>query len=89
MTEKPLGSKKHVMIDRAAVRQRTVAPWQMGAERLERCRIHISQGTATSVKKMPDVRRRPQVSHGAGRRVAILFERVSEPVNVWSARAGT
>jgi hypothetical protein len=61
----------------------------MGSERLERFRIHISQGTATSVKKMPEVRRRPQISHGAGRRVAILFERVSEPVNVWSARAGT
>jgi hypothetical protein len=85
---KPLGSKQHMMSDRAAVRQRTVAPWQMGAERLERSRIHISQGTVTSVKKMPEVRRRSQVSHGAGRRVAIPFERVSELVNVWSARAG-
>ena len=29
-----------------------------------------------------------QVSHSAGRRLPIVFERVSEPVNVWSARAG-
>jgi hypothetical protein len=89
MNVKTLGSKPHVVIDRATVRQETVAPSQMGAVRLDRIRIHISQGTATSVKKMPEVRRRPQVSHGAGRRVAILFERISEPVNVWSARAGT
>jgi hypothetical protein len=61
----------------------------MDAERLQRSRIDISQGTATSMKKMPEVCRRPQVSHGAGRRVAILFECVSEPVNVRSAWAGT
>jgi hypothetical protein len=89
MTVKSLGSKHHVVIGRATVRQWTVAPSQMGAERLERTRLHISQSTVTPVKKMPEVRRRPQVSHGAGRRVAILFERVSKPVNVWSARAGT
>jgi hypothetical protein len=89
MNVETLGATHHVVIGRATVRQRTMTPWQMGAERLERTRIHISQGTATSVKKLPEVRRRSQVSHGAGRRVAILFERVSEPVNVWSARAGT
>src|SRR6266849_3225485 len=61
----------------------------MGAERLERTRLHISQRTVTPVKKMPEVHRRPQVSHGAGRRVALLLEHVCKAVNVWSARAGT
>jgi len=89
MTVKTLGSKTHVVIDRATVRQRTVASSQMGAERLDRTRIHISQRTATPVKKMPKVRRRPQVSDGAGWRVALLFERIRKPVNVRSARAGT
>lgn len=89
MTVKTLGAKTHVVIDRATVRQWTVAPSQMGAERLERPRLHISQRTVTPVKTMPEVRRRPQVSHGASRRVALLLEYVCKAVNVWSARAGT
>lgn len=88
MMVKALGSQKYVVISRSSVRERAPAPWQMAAERLERTPVHIGRGAMTSVKKMPEVRRRPQVSHRAGVRVAIAFESVSKPINVWSARAG-
>lgn len=41
MNVKTLGSKHHVVIGRATVRQRTLASRQMGAEHLERTRIHV------------------------------------------------
>jgi hypothetical protein len=87
MTVKPLGSKPYVVISPSSLRERAPAPWQMAAERLERTPVNCGQGAMTSVKKMPDVRRRPQLSHRAGVRVSIAFESVSKSINVWSARA--
>jgi len=83
MSVKALRPKEHMMIDPSAIRRRTIAAWQMTAESIQRTRVDVSQGAAIALQELPEMSRSTQIPYRAAMRVAILFESVSETIDVW------
>jgi hypothetical protein len=60
-----------------------MAALQMAAESVQRTSVDISQGAAIALQELPEMSRSTQVLYRAAMRVAILFESVSETIDVW------